>query len=257
MVHGFINKAYAITQALAIRRLADKKKAKGSRGVYSLYRLVKDIDQSIGLMTRRNVLDALGLPYDYETPEREAHDRAEQQAFAGGLGSTVSMPRKVGEASDWHEAMDELCGVDAADRSEDDTPGRELFQGLCDQLENVCGDVVDHVNKFVAHAATPTSRETCGPSEGRITWGAIWRAEEAICKVAGFIERRVLSTSVCPFGAICAFDVFRYIDQPLVSKDDVGRLKKDWEAFRRRIESWASWSPRQPLQSWEDDPSSA
>lgn len=61
MIHYFINQSFFKTQLLSIRRLKDKRS-----DVYSLRRLIKDIKKNSALLTRKNILDAYNLPYDYE-----------------------------------------------------------------------------------------------------------------------------------------------------------------------------------------------
>lgn len=70
MIHYFINQSFFKTQLLSIRKLVDKDFNRVQQNklctVYSLYNLIEDMKKNSALLTRKNILTAHNLPYDYE-----------------------------------------------------------------------------------------------------------------------------------------------------------------------------------------------
>lgn len=89
-VHDFINKKFFQIQAIAIRRLLDKERSEGSRSVISLNRLLIELSEYCHLLTRANILDALGYPYDYRNVTSAAYSSNNMDELRLGLFRILS-----------------------------------------------------------------------------------------------------------------------------------------------------------------------
>lgn len=123
MVHGFINRSFFVTQSLAIRRLLDKETREDERSVFSLYRLVYDMEQNCSLLTRKNILDALGYPYDYEKGLRKLYEMTVQKQSPGRLVNCKY-------SKSMHNNIDSLTGVTSDNRSPGNTVMKQVLEWL-------------------------------------------------------------------------------------------------------------------------------
>ncbi len=240
MVHRFINDCFYASQCNAIRRLLDKETSTGKRSVYSLYRLIDDIENNAILLTREHILAAEELEYDYERI-RQAWNEEERKIIQSGKTSWWT-PREY----DWeisanrHKDLDRLAGVDRDNRS----PGDPIQQGIPARLKlarQSCESIFKHVNKFVAHAASPESRAADNAADLSITLGDLWKAHATICKIANFISVFILSGTSQGFLPTLRGDEFQYIDRPLVEAKGIKRLEEVWEEYWQETLTWTNW----------------
>jgi hypothetical protein len=238
VVHQFINKCFFETQAIAIRRLLDKR-----LDVISLRRLVDDIEKDSHLLTRENILDALGYPYEYEQEKRRISD----ETFKKGPG-----PHWMGQdyrrcvTSEYtHSFIDLLAGVESSKRSCNDVVRPQIFEWLKQCLRN-CEDIGEFVNKYIAHSATPESRNYRNPPELDITLEQILEAHEIICKTAMFVGLRILGDGVGDVLAIPQYDQFVHFDKAWASEETVKKLYEFWGKYDRQTRDWHHWD-------WEGD----
>jgi len=240
LVHRLIDECFSASQAAAIRRLTDKSPLSGGQGVYSLTSLLTEMGKNARLMTRAHMFAAEGLELDYR-PVQQACLEYERQHMR--LGDVMWLPSDL----DWlrivqrHRVIDRLTGVTEQTRSNDDWIRPVVFAKLRQKVEGVCADVIRHVNKSIAHAATPESRETVSADKANITWGHLWRAHEAICKVANFVNLYMLTGTQHSLLAIPQYDHFAYIDRPLVKADKVQYLRTAWDRYGKETEAWTNW----------------
>lgn len=231
MIHYFIDQSFFKTQLLSLRRLTDKRS-----DVYSLYSLIEDIKKNNALLTRRNILDAYGLPYDYEKV------RAEFDKKIDWTQGAVFEPNEIGHSENIHRQIDSMTGMTADKRTPDDLIPDNILTQLGDKLESV-KELCDYVNKYIAHSATPDSRRTI-PDEIKGALGKVLNAHKIICETASSIGNKIL---FCGFGSFLSgpqygqydqFDVFEYLDEPIASRETIEKLREFWEKYRTETEQW-------------------
>lgn len=233
MVHGFINHCFFQTQALAIRRLLDKEMREGKLSVFSLYRLVHDMEQNSQLLTRENILTALDYPYEYEKGLEDSY-RARMK------GKAQPGPMKYIHSRSIHDNIDFLTGVAADNRSPNDTVREQVFECLEQRLEH-CQEICDYVNKFIAHPATPESRATIGADEIKIPLGKLFEAHKIICETAQFIGLTLLYHSFGNFLVTPAYEQFKYFEKPWATEERVKKLYEFWNEYDRETREWNNW----------------
>ena len=140
-----------------------------------------------------------------------------------------------------HQQLDFLSGVSAEHRSPDDTVRTEVIERLKEMVGAACNDVRDHVDKFVAHAASPKSRRKVSPQGASVTLSHLYKAHAAICKAATFVDLYFLTGSSRGLLAVPQYDHFAHIEKPLVTTEGVATLRSVWEKYDAETAEWANW----------------
>ena len=241
MVNELLDQSFAQSHMVAIRRLTDTGELAGKKGVYSLGSLIRDIKFCREALTRENVLKLEGLPYDIaELQAQEAAFQAEKLA-EGTRAYHVPARLHSFPIKRRHEDLDRLCQVRSDARQPQDTIQEIVLDRLLQRLDDACSRLDTHVNKFIAHSATPGSRAIVGADSAVLTYGHLWEAHQAVCEVASFINVHLLGgPSLHPL-ATPQFDQFRFIERPLVSKEKVDALRQAWKATEREMHEWGNW----------------
>jgi hypothetical protein len=230
-LHSFINQSFFKTQLLSIRRLVDKRS-----DVYSLHRLIEDIKKNSSILTRKNILDTHNLPYDYKKA------RADFDNNTDWTQGPVFEPNEIGHSEYIHRQIDSLTGITTDERRPDDLIPDNILKQLDDKLVSI-DELCKYVNKFIAHSATPESREVI-PDEIKEALGKILNAHKIICETASFIGNKIL---FCGFGYVLPiprygpfdqFDVFEYLDEPIASKETIEKVRQVWEKYKTETEQW-------------------
>ena len=240
-VHCLLDHGFFTSQMIAVRRLNDRSGLRGKEGVYSLGGLLRDMMASADLMTREHLLAAERLEYDYRPvrAEYDAYCREQERAGETGYG--------IPEELDWerhelrHQVIDRLACIDRKQRAPTDPIPPEVFGRLDKKMKDACRDVHNHVNKFVAHAASPESRVLVNADDNRVTLGQLWTAHETISKVANFVSIYILHGPGYGGLPIPQYDHLAHIERPLVSRDDVEKLAEEWRRYEEETQKWASW----------------
>jgi hypothetical protein len=233
MVHRFINRSFFQTQSLAIRKLYDKRS-----DVISLVRILNDMEKNRMLLTRKNITDAHDYPYDYESKQARLNqirslDKSKQDLVAQDLFNCH-------HSETIHERIDSLSDVDSSHRNRNDIVSPKIFDWLETKLSGL-ESIVNHVNKFIAHSATPGSRASIKADDIVITLGEILNAHKTICQTAEFIGMSFLYRSFGNFFAIPQYDQFEHFEKPWATDETVGKLYKFWREYDRETQSWKNW----------------
>lgn len=112
---------------LGVRRLLEHGDLSSHVGVHSLRSIIRDVEANRMRITRRvYVEDIAGLPYDYETLERQEYETlAALPAGTARWGSTDAFVSRLR-----HEQFDFLSGVAPANRAANDKIKSEVFDKL-------------------------------------------------------------------------------------------------------------------------------
>ena len=160
--------------------MTDTPRKDPKRGVISLRRLLKEIEDSREVMTREVYVAYDGLPYDWELSYQcflETTLRTPGGVSTGALPTTGPEAWKAAEIV--HGNFDGLSGVDPANRARGDLVERKWFEYLENKLA-ACDDTRKYVDKFVAHAADPNSRQGLTREQTGITLDRLADCHKAI-----------------------------------------------------------------------------
>ena len=242
VVHQFINRCFFETQAIAIRRFLDKRD-----DVISLRRLIEDMEKHHHLLTRENILAVHGYPYDYEKEKKRIDEQS--KVSQGAYRIMGEDYHKCCDSEYTHKFIDSLAGVDPSHRSPDDLIRPQIFEWLKQRLSR-CEEISEFVNKFLAHSATPKSRDYRNPPKLDVNLGQILEANKIICQTAIFIGRKMgVLGYVKGVGDVLAYpqyDQFVYFDKAWASEKTIEKLRGFWSNYDMQTRSWHEWV-------WNDD----
>lgn len=238
LLHVFIDSCFFNSQMSNIRRLCDEYDLVGRRGVFSLIALIRDMKKHCVLFTRRHLLMAENRYFDREKLVRDREDWFHQRAVAKETAGYVPSELDLYGYDKRNAEIDELSGVTAASRSDEDSVSPNIFKSMEKRVVDACDLISEYVNKFIAHAASPESRQQVQADEAKITLGHLRDAERVLCQVTNFVAIYLLTRTTHTFLATPQYDLFRFIDRPLVTKDQIPTLQKVWDDFADEEQSW-------------------
>src|SRR5574340_1557637 len=241
---GFIT-----TQVTTIRRLTDRQPRDPTKGVISLRRLVEDIRARRELLTREVYVAYDGLPYD-PAPVQSAW--IEKKARDGTLGQfdylETTGPNAWATSDMVHKNFDKLTKtVTPGSRSRTDLISPDWFDWLNERLD-VCNDIRKFTDKFVAHAAEPSSRTGLPPEQTGVTLDRLAACHKVIYQVAAFIYGPLLWEG--SYGAVPTpqYDHLENLEKGWIKDEELEIAHRFWNQNLDAIEKWESetlW-PEQP-----------
>jgi hypothetical protein len=248
MLDYFIDQSLFKTQLLSIRRLTDKDFDRIRKGKqyedYSLYNLIEDMKKSNTLLSRENILTFHNLPYDYEEADARLWQKAPKTKIGNAQVQVLVGDPKIERSKEIHRQIDSMTGMTADKRSPDDLIPDNILKQLDSKLASIdIDELCKYVDKYIAHAATPESRKEV-PDEIKGALGKVLNAHKIICETASFIGNNLLFCGlgsvlhISQYGLFDQFDVFEFLDEPIASKETIGKLKQVWEKYRRETKQW-------------------
>lgn len=240
MIHHLLNKGFFQSQLVAIRRLADGAYKFGDkkRGVWSLVSLLNDMLEHQPALSRAAILETEGLFYDYKPLEQ----RYWQEHFTGGHSDGIPSLNRIRQSEDRHRHIDRFAGLHPDQRSPADRLPLIVFQTLKHRVVTASKDVSVHVDKFIAHSASPESRESANADAVRLTLQHIEDAHRALCEVASLLAIYDLGDAMPGYLATPQYDQFKHVDLPLVSKADIPKLDSLWLRLHGQYHAWSQWT---------------
>lgn len=234
-IADFMDVGFVAMQALAIRRLLEKKSSNPKGQIISLRRVLESVAGNRALITRENYVCYDGLPYD---PAPGAA-RALKEAGADPDGFTwiaMSGPEGWDAAAERHALFDQLSGISWDRRGRQDLIRVDYFTELTARLdEPAFVTLEEYANKFVAHSADARSREDVGLDM------AVTADKIAACHTAIIEVFHALIASVFFEGThspvVTRSDPLRDLDQPWVATDQLGELRRWWMAHMNGVEA--------------------
>ncbi len=234
---------FVTTQVTTIRRLTDPQPRDPKKGVISLRRLVKDIRASRELITRELYVAYDGLPYD---PARVRNAWIEKKVAAGTLNgmqwSSTSGPRAWGASEMVHENFDKLSKSSQPDsRSRADLIAPDWFDWLDSRLD-ICADIRKYTDKFIAHAAEPSSRAGLTEAQTGVTLDCLRLCHRAIRQVAAFINGPILGDDFYVAVPRPQYDHLEHLEKGWIAKDGSGLAHEHWNRNLKAIQKWEAES---------------
>ena len=241
LLNGFVK-----SQILGIRKLSEHPYKDPKKQVNSLPRLVKEIKDSLYLITRENYVSYNGYPYDYEDIKTKDNLAFYEELARSGRPLWRSQSTKGPEA--WgmselaHKAFDKLSRVgDASLRKREDKICIEIVARLEKALVNIETDISNlriQSNKFVAHAADKFSRDSGSVKNVAITLDQIDKIFKTFFSIVNFISAHVIYETYYPPLATPQYNVLEGLDKPWVNKKDLSYLEEKWREQDQLIEGW-------------------
>lgn len=238
-LHAFIDRNYFQAQAASIRRLADKSRygLTGKKGIYSLYSLIDDTSKRRSELTRETFFELRHIPYDYLIIQQREREFIAQQVKESNLAFRIPPEFDWEVSADAHITFDRLCGTSPQNRKYQDVVGEKVFSRLKARLD-LCNDITNYVDKFVAHSATPESRAIENTDSTKITLKHIWDAHQIIYEIAEFLSGVLFSESHAPL-AWKSPNLFDNWDAPLLESQDIDRLEVAYKQFGEETNKWS------------------
>lgn len=237
-LHGFIDRNYFQAQAASIRRLAGKSSygLTGKKGIYSLYSLIDDIGKRRLELTREFFFQLRHIPYDYSIIQQREHEFIAQQVKQKNSGFRIPPELDWEISADAHAVFDRLSETSTVNRKPEDIIAEKIFSRLQDKLD-LCKDITDYVDKFIAHSATPESRAVANVDSAKITLKHIWEAHQIIYEVAGFLSGVLFAEGHAPL-AWKSPHLFDNWETPLLENQEVDRLEVVYKQFQEQTNKW-------------------
>jgi hypothetical protein len=215
LLFGLLQESFLASLLLGIRRLMDKERLGGNRGVYSLWSLLKDISEHSHLLTRDAII-RLG-------PPGENHGQLWLQDWPTIKDSLI----------------DDLTGIAENERTPNDRVPRVVFDSKCDTLSDKFHRVEKLINKEIAHAATPESRGSV--NYNGILWSDLYDLHADLCKTAHFLQDLISESGWISFLPVLRGHEFQYLSRSIVSENDLDRLADRWAKLDAEYKSWRDW----------------
>lgn len=236
--HSFIDRNYFQAQVAFIRRLADKSRygLTGRKGIYSLYSLLDDISKRRTELTREVFIELRHLPYDYTDLQRGEKEFIAQQAKENKSAFWIPPKFNWQDSAQAHGTFDRLCGVQIRERTPQDVMSEKVFSKLKDKLD-LCSDISNYVDKYVAHSATPESRTKENVDSAKITLKQVWDAHQIIYEVAEFLSMVLFSMGNIPL-AWKSPSLLKNWESALVESEDISQLELVYKKYEEETTRW-------------------
>ena len=246
-IYEFILRGYFTTMSAAIRRLIDDYDLRGVKGVFSLTAILKDIGKNREYLTRKKYFQLRNLPYDTEVVEKSEQEwlLSHRMWVEEDLPIPVeidSMPSKNG-----HSYFDRLSNKTIMNRSPDDIIDERVIDVLKAKL-STCNDVKVYVKKFIAHAATPDSREKINIEQYGISLKNIWNAQKLLFEVTQLLAEALFGEHYLPLMPLSPV-AFEFWDVPLLESEDLPKLIEVYNKFKSETSQWGEGGVNQ---LWQD-----
>jgi len=210
---------FVVSQTLAIRHLTDPTFYQPNKAVFSLVRLLNDLSQNTNLFTRENYICHDGTPYSGLSEEADGnkwmHFNIKQENF------------------------DMLSGVAAINRKRNDKIKSTIISRLSKEIK-VCDNIRTYVNKFVAHASAPETRQNLKEEQKNITIERLDECYQAIIRVASFVGGIVLCESSIGGVPVPQYDYLKNLNKPMLLDSDMDRLRSFWVERSKDVSKWES-----------------
>lgn len=211
-----LDEGFFCLQVFEISKLVEKNWDNPKKHLYSLRRLFDEIRDSRELYTRKKYVTYDGISYEKNTNETWNADPNREYR---------------------HVKYDIISGVtEKKSRNKDD----KISNGYLDKIEaefDTFKDLKTYRNKFLAHAADPKNREDIEEVLDRITLAYFDECYQSIIKIGKMLEVLLDELLICEV-PILIYDVLENWDKPVVTSNDISKLKAYWDGRIDEIKGW-------------------
>jgi len=248
MLHGLIDNCFWDSTITAVRRLVDAESIESvghrrDKSVFSLVAVIDDIIKNAKLATRSNMMAAEGLPYHSDERAAERKKYKDERIRSGESRFFYPTELDVDIIHQRHQQIDSVTRTSPDQRSPEDQLCVDTMMVLRNQMKNSAANFKNFADKYIAHAATPSSRGALQPSDFDISLKALDDFIETACRAYGYISLYVLGTHENAFPSLVAYDHLEYLDQPIASLEVLRTLDTYWKDEAKKIDGWTAYSP--------------
>jgi hypothetical protein len=239
-VLNLLDTGFVSAQVMEIRRLTDRPKDKKKNGVFSLYRLIQDIEANIHLLTKENYVCHDGLPFDpdAELKHLPAHALTKGEATTA-MFQPVEGPEAWSKSRIVHSSFDKLSGSNQLTRTRAELVDIQVLKRLRSSL-SICDDIRKYADKFIAHAADEESRAGLLESQRGVTLDQFSKCTRIIYQVANFISSSVLwDFSILPT-QVAQYEVLENLDKSWIRSDGMNAAREIWSKHLEDASRWMS-----------------
>ncbi len=238
----FVSRGFAVMAATAIRRQDDSFGLDaGRKSVHGLRPIIQSMRDDSTELTRASMLQAEGLPFEYQIEEVNFSRQIGSRLASGGSSHfTTSVPPWM-TAKHRHQTIDRLAGTTMTARSPTDRVLDSLLKRALDDVTAACRRAKFVVDKYVAHSATKSSRDHDDIQDAVITLDDICSAHRTCCQVARFLAVDVLGKSCAGFMPVFAYDQLEHVELLLEDPPHARELHRAWDEFKRKLDSLGPW----------------
>lgn len=222
--HGFngplirlLDEGFVVSQIMAIRRLTDRNFREQEKAVISLVRVIDDINENIGVITRENYICYDGTSYN------------EPDSIQDGLKWMHWRCRQIN--------FDNLSGVAEGERARSDKMLTSVVKRLDKELK-VCADIRKYANKFIAHASDPQTNPELTEGEKKVTLDKLDACHRVIAQAASFLGAVVLYEYSLGGLPTPQYDHLSNLDKPMVTVADMEKLPTFWSERFNEVAGW-------------------
>ena len=231
---------FVFTQATGIRRLSEKQWRDPTKHIISLKALLDEIKTERELLTREVYLACHGLPYEPEPAKKRFYDSlASSGKILSYVGMDTSGPEAWASSERAHNHFDKLSDVSVPGRSRDDLIPIAWFDSLELKIKS-CDDICVLADKFIAHAAHPTSLVGLTKAQTQVTLSQLKACYQAIIEVTTSVGVQILQDSVTTTVPVPQFDLLENLDKQWISEGGMSKARDIWEKNCDEIEVLAS-----------------
>ena len=230
-----LDSGFVAKQAMGIRRLIDK-----SDNAVSLKRLVDDIKENRGLITREVYVAHDGLPYDYARVKGAYYAKKlkeHRKVCFEGVETTRPKAWSVSERA--HRLFDTLSKTSSNQRKRDDLLPAQWFDNLNNKL-GICCDLLKFADKFIAHPADSSSRSKLTEAQKVVTLNKLTKCHQAIVAVASDVSHCILGDGSSWTVPQPSFDPIENLDKGWIGTEALEEARELWEKHKAVIEQWSA-----------------
>lgn len=235
-LHSFIDRNYFSSQIAAIRKIVDDRYSiYGEKGVYSLASIIKDISKHREELTRLRYFELINVPHDISyMKEVEAQFFREQINTKGAF--FVPREKSVDPTLDAHLRFDRVSYKKSDNRTLEDTISDKYINSLMSYLKKT-EKIQIYVNKHIAHASIPESREVVGFDDITITLNNLWEINIILYQVFESLSNLLTGSTYMPL-LLETPDFYEHWNKPLFVNGNSSEIKCLFNDFRKETDSW-------------------
>lgn len=200
----FMTCAYVDLQTLAIRKLTD----------------IKDNTNSLKLIVK-----------DFETHACEIN----REGYLYVSGPFIDLC----DEEVLNRQFDLLRGSPNAPRLLTDVFSKKLFSNLIREMDDSCGRIRTHVNKFVAHA---DQSKIIKKEDFKISFSIIEEAQKTICQVYSFCSTNLYGHAIGNLIPVPQYSLFKGLENAFITDEDEESIDGFWEDYNEKINQWSDYN---------------
>jgi len=180
------------------------------------------------------------LPYDPAPAKKRFYDSLVSSGqLLSYVGMDTSGPEAWASSESVHSHFDKLSNTSTAGRSRDDLIPIAWFDSLESKIKS-CEDICVLTDKFIAHAAHPTSLVGLTKAQTQVTLSQLKACYQAIIEVTTSVGIQILQDSVATTVPVPQFDLLENLDKRWIDEEGMNKARDIWDKNRDEIEALSS-----------------